>query len=149
MKRATLAALKTELTKGLAIVGYSMLKWDETDLIDFFGIVPNYCDDAHSHLLDVSRDGLRLLITIFDLEGTVYVSIFREGLPEPLFTVRRDFCTHAQITQGEHFRRCFEVGVTKYPVSEMGIPPVLVRGVRVYIEPHFQVALIEPRYECG
>ena len=29
------------------------------------------------------------------------------------------------------------------------IPPVLVRGVRVYIEPQFQVELIEPSYENG
>jgi len=29
----------------------------------------------------------------------------------------------------------------------MGIPPVLSRGVRVYIEPQFQIELIQPRFE--
>ena len=36
-----------------------------------------------------------------------------------------------------------------HPVTDMGIPPVLARGVRVYIEPQFQVELIESRYENG
>src|SRR5436190_19879278 len=102
-----------------------MLKWDETDLTEFFGVVATFHDDAHSHSFEVSRDGLRLLVTFFDLENAVYVSIFRDGLPEPLFTVRRELCSHAHITQDAHFRRCFEAGAPKLPVTDMGIPPVL------------------------
>lgn len=124
-----------------------MLKWNETDLIELFGVTPKYEDGAHSYAFEVARDGLRLLVTLFDLEGAVYVSIFRDGLPEPLFTVRRELCTHAHITKGNDFRPCFEAGSTKHPVTEMGIPPELVRGVRVYMEPHFHVELIEHRYE--
>ena len=123
-----------------------MLKWNETDLTEFFGVVSTYHDDAHSYSCELSRDGLRLLVTIFDLEGAVYVSLFRDGLAEPLFTVQREFCTHAHIASGTGFHRCFEAGAPKHPVTDMGIPPVLVRGVRVYVEPHFQVELIEPRY---
>lgn len=126
-----------------------MFKWSEPDLTAFFGVVPTFHDDAHSHSFELQRDGLRLLITLFDFEGAVYVSIMRDGLPEPLFTVRRELCTHAHVTDGQHFRRCFEAGAPKHPVTDMGIPPLLARGVRVYIEPQFQVELIEPRYEDG
>ena len=120
-----------------------MLRWTESNLSEFFGVAASFDDAPHSHGFELSRDGLRLLVTIFDLEGTVYVSIFRDGLSEPLFTVRRELCTHAHITDGSHFRRCFEAGAPKHPVTNMGIPPVLVRGVRVFIEPQFQVELIE------
>jgi hypothetical protein len=124
-----------------------MLKWSEPDLTEFFGVVATFCEDAHSHSFEVSRDGLQLLVTIFDFESAVYVSIFRDKLPEPLFTVRRELCTHAHVTKGAGFRRCFEAGTPRHPVTDMGIPPLLTRGVRVYVEPQFQVELIEPRYE--
>ncbi len=124
-----------------------MFKWSKSDLTEFFGVVATCRDDAHSHSFEVGCDGLRLLVTLFDLEGAVYVSIFRDGLSEPLFTVRREFCTHAHVTVGPTFRRCFEAGAPKHPATDMGIPPILVRGVRVYIEPQFQVELIQPRYE--
>jgi len=126
-----------------------MLKWNETDLTEFFGVVATFHDDAHSHAFEVSRDGLRLLVTLFDVEGAVYVSIFRDGLSKPLFTVQRELCTHAHITETASFRRCFEAGSTKVPVTEMGVPPVLAHGVRVYTEPQFQVELIEARHDAA
>ncbi len=124
-----------------------MFKWSESDLTEFFGVVATFHEDAHSHSFEVSRDGLRLLVTLFDLEGAVYVSIFRDGLSEPLFTVRRELCTYAHVTVSPNFCRCFEAGAPKHPATDMGIPPILVRGVRVYIEPQFRVGLIQPRYE--
>jgi hypothetical protein len=126
-----------------------MFKWSEPDLTEFYGVVPTFHEDAHSHSFELQRDGLRLLVTLFDLEGAVYVSIFREGLPKALFTVRRELCTHAHVTASRDFRRCFEAGAPKYPVTDMGIPPALARGVRVYIEPQIEVELIESRCEVG
>jgi hypothetical protein len=126
-----------------------MIQWNEPDFIEFFGVVPTFHEDAQSHAFEVGRDGLRLLVTLFDLEGAVYVSIFRDGLTEPLFTVRRELCTHAHITKSDNFRRCFEAGSPQHPVTHMGIPPVLVRGVRIFVEPHFQVELIEPRHDAA
>ncbi len=124
-----------------------MLKWNKSDLTEFFGVPPSFDEVPHSHGFEISRDGLQLLVTIVDLEGAVYVSLFRDGLPEPLVTLRRELCTHVHITQGTNFRHCFEAGAPKLPVTDMGIPPVLARGIRVYLEPHFQIELIEPRYE--
>ena len=75
----------------------------------------------------------------------------RKGLSpvKPLFTVERELCTHAHITEAAGFRRCFEAGAPKHPVTDTGVPPLLARGVRVYTQPQFQVELIEPQYEEG
>jgi hypothetical protein len=54
-----------------------MLKWDETELTGFFGVIAVFHEDEHSYSFEVNRDSLRLLVTLFDLEGGVYVSIFR------------------------------------------------------------------------
>ena len=123
-----------------------MLKWDQADLVSFFGVVPTYNDDACSHSFELDRDGLKLLLTIFDLEGAVFVGIFRDGLPAPIIMIQRELCTHAHINSGRDLRRCFEAGTPEQPVTNMGIPPVLVRGFRVYVEPHFQIELIESRF---
>lgn len=123
-----------------------MLIWNDVEVMAFFEVALSYDNVCNSYTAEVNRDGLRLLVTIFDFECTVYVSIFRDGLPQPLFTVRRDLCTHAQITNGPSNGQCFEAGSPRLPVSNMGVPPVLVRGVRVYVKPHFSVELIEPRY---
>jgi hypothetical protein len=121
-------------------------KWSEADLTEFFGVVSKYHNDPFSYSFEVSRDGLRLLVTLYEFESSVYVSIFRDGLSEPLFTVRRFLCTHAHITDSTNFRRCFEAGATELQVTNMGIPPILSRGVRVFIEPQFQIELIEQPY---
>jgi hypothetical protein len=124
-----------------------MFKWDPTDMTEFFGAVATRLEDGDAHSFEVSRDGLRLLVTLFEFEGAVYVSLFRDGLVEPLITIRRQFCSHVHITQGTKSDRCFEAGSPKYRVTDMGIPPLLVRGVRVYLTPQFHVELIESRYE--
>lgn len=124
-----------------------MLKWNDTDLAEFFAGASDDHDAPHSYEFETSRDGLRLHVTILALEHTVLVRLFRNGLPEPVFTVRRDFCSHAHITKGTLFRSCFEAGATKHSITDMGVPPTLERGVRVYIEPQIQVELIEPPYD--
>jgi hypothetical protein len=122
------------------------LKWSESDLAEFFNVPSTFHNDACSHSFETKRDGLRLLVTLFDLESAIYVSVFRDGLPEPIFTVRRELCSHAHVVNGTNFRRCFEAGVTKHPVTDMGFPPILNHGIRVYVQPQFQVELIESTY---
>jgi len=125
----------------------TVIRWHERDVAEFFGVDASFCDPAHSYSFEVSRDGLRLLFTLFDLEGAAYVSIWRDGLPDPLFTVVRESCTHAQLAKDTLQRRCLEVGSPEHPTTEMGISPLLVRGVRIYVEPQFRVEFIdvEPR----
>lgn len=125
-----------------------MLKWSESDFAEFFGVEVDDHDAPHTFEYEVPRDGLRLQITILALEHTVFVRLFRDGLPQPVFVVRRDLCKHVHITKGAEFRHCFEAGSSRQPVTtDMGIPPVLSYGVRVYLEPQLQVELIQQRYD--
>lgn len=97
-----------------------MLKWDEVDLAGFFGVEATFRDNAASHSFQVNRDGLRLPVTLFGLENAVFISIFRDGLAQPLFMVRREHYTHAHVTKDNDFRRCFEAGNVRQPVTNMG-----------------------------
>jgi hypothetical protein len=71
-----------------------MLKWSESDFAEFFGVEVDKRDAPHTFEYEVSRNGLRLRLTILALEHTVFVRVFRDGLPEPVFIVRRDLCAH-------------------------------------------------------
>src|SRR6185503_6493383 len=89
---------------------------------------------------------LRSAVTGYDcsspsstLRGQFTSASFGTDWAKPLFTVQRELCTHAHITETAGFRRCLEAGAPKHRVTDMGVPPVLARGVRVYTEPQFQV----------
>ena len=73
--------------------------WDRTELIEFFGIIPTFYEDAQSHAVELSRDGLRLEFTLFDAVGAVYISVFRDGVTDPIIDIVRERCTHAFITE--------------------------------------------------
>ena len=119
------------------------MHWSETDFTEFFGTLGVFYDVAHSYTFSVSRSDLRLDLTLFDLEGAVYVGIYRAGWSEPLFTVQREGCSHALVvTHGA--RRFLEVGSPEHPVSNPGFAPALARGVRIQVEPQFSVHLLEP-----
>ena len=141
--------LRQPLSLSLSSLGrfaaFPVFHWSETDLTEFFGALGIFHDDAASHEFSVSRDGLRLLFTLFSFEGSVYVSLYREGLSEPLFTVERRYCSHAQVVS-EGSIRYLDVGSPAHPVSNPGFAPVLARGVRIQVEPQFSVRLIEPRH---
>ena len=126
-----------------------MLQWNEPDFIDFFNSLCEFDETAHSHTFSSVQDDIRVVVTLIEYEGTVYVDLFRATWDEPLITIRRDFCSHAQITKDASFRCCFEAGKPDHPVTNMGIPPVLTHGVRVYVEPHVQIELIEKHYDTG
>ncbi len=124
-----------------------MFQWSESDFTEFFGTVASFDEDGHCYTFELHRSDLRLEVALFDLAGAVYVSLFHKDLPAALFTICREECTHAHITSGPDERRYFEAGAPEERVTNMGIPPVLSRGVRVYLEPQFHVELIEPRHD--
>ena len=120
-----------------------MIRWQQTEVEEFFGVEAAYHDGPHSYEFEVSRDGVRLLVTLFDLDGAVYASIYRDGLPEPLITLVRESCTHALVVSDTRGRRCLVVGSPEAPVTEMGMPPLLVRGIRIFLEPQLQLEFID------
>jgi hypothetical protein len=57
-----------------------VMNWQQSAVEELFGVSAHYDDVCSSFGFDVTRDGLRMLVTLFVLEDAVYVSIWREGL---------------------------------------------------------------------
>jgi hypothetical protein len=120
-----------------------VIRWNQTEWIEFFGVVPTFYDDAHSYGVELSKDGLRVLLTLFDLEGAIYVSIYRDGVPDAIIDIVRERCTHAFVSNSPIGRRCLQIGSPEYPTSDPDLVPVLTRGIRLFIEPHLRLEFIE------
>jgi hypothetical protein len=115
------------------------LRFEEHEFVEFFGVVSPLDEDACSYSYELERDGLRLLFTVFPLDGGVYTSVYRDGITEPIVTSRLHGCTHSRfVTRGA--QRCLEVGQPERPTSEPSAP--LTWGLRLFVEPHFRIEFI-------
>ena len=55
------------------------LKWDETEFIECLEVVPEVAEHQTQHIFTVSRHGLTLTITIWQLESMVTLALRRDG----------------------------------------------------------------------
>ena len=110
------------------------LRFEEHDLIGFFGIAAPLDEAACSYSYEIRRDGLRLLFTISPLDGGACTSIYRDGIAEPIATSRLTGCTHMRFVT-RRGARYLEVGKPERPTTEASAP--LVWGLRLAVEPHF------------
>lgn len=115
------------------------LRFEEHEFVEYFGVVSPLDEEACSYSYELVRDGLRLLFTVFPLDGGVYTSVYRDGVTEPVVTSRLQGCTHSRfVTWGE--QRCLEIGRPERPTSEPSAP--LTWGLRLFVEPHFRLEFI-------
>lgn len=60
-------------------------KWNELDFLDCFGVEPSVEDYGVLHSYEILREGLRLLVTVGQLESLIYVSLFRGNCDDAVF----------------------------------------------------------------
>jgi hypothetical protein len=126
---------------GRAVRESCFLRIVEHELTDFFNVVAELNEDAGSYSFSILRDGLRLDISLYQYTGEVYVDVYRDGVSDPVIRCQNQGCTHSRtIVRGSD--RWLEIGRPEHPVSEMGIEPVLVWGVRVRVDPHISMEFI-------
>ena len=73
-----------------------MLVWNQYEFIECLGVLPEVDKYESSHVFRVEKDGLSLLLTVFDYAGDVYVNLFREGVETPVFSMRLLDCKGAR-----------------------------------------------------
>jgi hypothetical protein len=115
------------------------LRFEEHEFVEFFGVIGPLDEDSVSYSYELTHDVLRLLVTIFPLDGGVYTSIYRDGISEPIITIRLEGCTHSRFVL-HRSRQCLEIGRPEHPTLEPNAP--LSWGVRLFIEPHFHIEFI-------
>lgn len=62
------------------------LEWNDIDLLDFFSVEPAVEDGEVAHSYEVERNELRLLLTVWQYESVIQVSIFRSSVDDAIIT---------------------------------------------------------------
>jgi len=125
-----------------------MLSWDKYDFIECLGAVPEGAEDG-SFLFRVSKDGLRLEITVFPHDGSVelggdfYIDLYREGADKPLFFTKIFQSPAARYVKYPNGWGCLEVAApcrNVYFEEEWMIP----MGARIQVDPTISVEIFQP-----
>jgi hypothetical protein len=62
------------------------LTWNELDLLDYLEVSPIVDEDSASHSYELVKHDLRLLLTVWQYESVVQLSIFRSENHAPMFS---------------------------------------------------------------
>jgi hypothetical protein len=113
-----------------------VLKFEEHELIEFFGVATALDEDSCSYTFSLSRDGLRLECAVFPLDGSVRTAIYRDGLSFPVLSSQLTGCTLARVVELAPGLRCLEVG------RQEQTSPSLASGIRLIVEPQFRLEFV-------
>ena len=120
-----------------------MLHWDPIDLLACLEVEPCTDADGVEHAYSVSRDGLRLLITVFQYDGDVYFSLFRDT-PDAasLIDLKINQCPAIELVRegGEEWLRFLPGRQLETPYDKRAS---IQRGIRVRIRPDIRLELFK------
>jgi hypothetical protein len=115
------------------------LQFTEHEFTDFFSEISPLDEDACSYSYTANRDGMRVQITIFPIDGGVYLDLFRDGVSGAILNSRLEGCTHSRFIQYGSIRY-LEIGRPHSPTSLSEV--ALDWGLRLAIDPHFRMEFI-------
>ncbi len=117
-----------------------MLVWNEYEFVECLGVLPEVEEYETSHFFRVEKDGLRLLLSVFQYDGDVYLDLYREGIEPPLFSMRLIGCEGARYVN-EKGGEWLEFAPAKSFGSRYDGVSLLPFGVRVAVNPHIRIEL--------
>lgn len=117
-----------------------MLVWDETDLMTVLEVLPDEESNGVFHIYTVEKDGVKLVITIYQYDGEVGFELINTVNDSSMFSMQLVDCDgvlRKKDKTGEYLEfapsKCFGGrydGVESIPY-----------GVRIYVNPSINVAL--------
>ena len=118
-----------------------MLVWNQYEFIECLGVVPEIEEDEIAHYFKVSKDGLRLELSVFQYDGDVYLDLYREGVEPSIFKMRLIDCAGARYVSDRNGREVIEFAPAKSFGSRYdGVSP-LPYGIRLAVTPHISIEL--------
>lgn len=120
------------------------IKWDEYELTQFFGVLPvKDADDLHLSFA-VEKDGLRLRVTFSHYDFDVHLEMFRDGLDEPVLSLKLMSSAGAKYVSHENGYECLEIGASDRYLEYYGRQWVASTAARLRVSPHLSVELFRP-----
>ena len=125
-----------------------MMYWNEHELVEFFGILPDVLEDGGGYTFLVEKDGLRLEVTFLPnthdhlRAGEVYIDLFLAGREEPIFSTRIRECPGYRYTKHQNGWECLEIAAPAQSIfmEENWLIPM---GARITVNPQISITIFQ------
>ncbi len=118
-----------------------MIEWDPVDLLECLEVVPTADKDGVEHTYEVTKDGLKLIISVFQYDGEVYFSLMRENESEnTIIDLKINQCPEITFSKtGKIEQLDFHPG--RQIIEKFDTSYSINQGVRVQIKPDISIEL--------
>jgi hypothetical protein len=114
------------------------LSWDETEILDFLGAVPEVEEYAVSYHYTLLQNPHRLELTIWPMASDIYVSLYYEGSEQPLVDLRLLKCAGVRVVRDKHGSFA-EFGAGNIFSGRNDRLSPMPYGFRLRVLPHFRI----------
>ena len=121
-----------------------MDEWNNYELIEFFGVLPEEDSDKTYLSYSIEKHGLRLNVTFFTYASDVYIDLYQSGANEPSFSMEIKNSPGVKYLKHANGWECLEIAAPhRYHefFEEEWIIPI---GARIKVNPLIKVELFQP-----
>jgi hypothetical protein len=119
-----------------------MLIWNQYEFIECLEVLPAVDEEYETnHVFRVEKDGLILILTIYQYSGDVYFDLKRDGIEEPVFRMRLIDCPGARYLSTKDGKEYLEFAPSKSFGGRYDGESPIPMGVRIAVNPHIQIEL--------
>lgn len=119
------------------------MRYVESEFVQALGVLPKDGEEGHGieRVFDYSQGGLRLLVSVFQYDNDLAISIYQSGSEQPIITRWGRNFTLAECIRDPLGEECLQI---VYPVSaavEKRLQAPLRERMRLYVQPQIRLTL--------
>lgn len=112
--------------------------WDVTDFIACLEVEPFVEEYEVCHVFEVEKDGIRILLSVYQYEGDVCFTLYRDGVENPVFNMTLTDCEGARYVN-ERGIEFLEFAPSKCFGSRYDGHAPIAFGVRLSVKPSISI----------
>src|SRR5262249_12623483 len=117
--------------------------WNETDFIECLCVIQTVEEYGIAHHFVISRNGLRLLLSVYQYAAEVRISLYREESNQPLLTVNLIDSPGARLVRNRNGQDYIEFAAAKIFGGRYDGESMIPIGIRLSVEPDFNIQLFQ------
>lgn len=118
--------------------------WNETDFIECLNVIPDVDDGGFAHHFVVRRNGLRLLLSVYQYEAETWISLYREESDQSLFRVVLKDAPGARLVRNRNGQDYLEFAAAKiFGDVRYDGESVIPMGIRLSVDPDFNIQFFQ------
>ena len=117
--------------------------WNETDFIECLSVIPTVEESGIAHHFLVRRDGLRLLLSVYQYDAEVWISLFRGESSQSLFTVSLKDSPGARLVRNRNGQDYIEFAAGDVFAGRYDGESMIPMGIRLSVDPDFNIQLFQ------